>query len=266
MKFKSTLPIVALGAALIFTLLGNSGGAPAGRTGAPGDSTCATVGCHSGELNQGNATIELNLADDAATYQPGAVNTINISISDPQNANKNGFEILALDQAGNNFGTWELPNPDQTQIRSGSNMRQYVTHTNQGNSQTSWQVNWVAPENAMDTLVLYLAVNDANNNGSNSGDNIYTTSLTVAPDTEATSIKILDAATVKIFPNPVVDVINIQSTEYTLETFAIYDLNGRQLMHGAVQSQIDLSKLDLGLYTLQFNTPEGQLIKKIQKL
>ena len=263
MNLRSTL-LFAAGIAVLFSLLSNSGGSPAGRTGAPGDQTCSSASCHSGDnLNNGGASVEIALADELTAYTPGMATKVTISLSNAQDAGKNGFEILALDAEGNNFGTWELIDENLTQTRSGSDMKEYVTHRAAGNSQTSWEINWVAPEAATDSVIFYVAVNDANNNGNRMGDNIYTTSL-VVPSAEASSVEFLDAATVSIFPNPVADQITIRSDRYDFERFGIYDASGRQVRQGKFQAQLNVSNLETGLYTLQLIADEGQLIKKVQ--
>jgi uncharacterized protein (TIGR03437 family) len=46
---------------------------------------------------------------------------------------------------------------------------------------TGFQVTWTPPANATGDIILYAAGNAANNNGSNNGDRIYTTTLRVSP-------------------------------------------------------------------------------------
>ena len=260
---KSTLLGLTASIAVLIILLGNSGGAPAGRTGAPDEETCATSSCHAGTVNSGSATIALALADDITEYTPGSAVTVNISLTSAQNANKNGFEILALDGEGNNFGTWQISDADNTQTRSGGGGREYITHTRAGNATSSWEVQWSAPEGATDSVFFYLAVNDANNDGGRMGDNIYTTSLAV-PAAGATSLDLLDAATVSIYPNPVSDYLNITSNRYSFDQFNLYDANGKQVRSGNFRPELDVSALANGLYTLQLTGSEGQLIKRIQ--
>lgn len=266
MQVNSTYLAYGVLIAVGIVLLGNSGGAPAGRSGAPGDSTCGTSSCHSGTLNSGGASIDLRLNDGSREYEPGASNTLTISINNAQDDSKNGFEILALDAAGNNFGSWELVNADETQLRAGSDSRSYVTHTRTGNSKNSWQVDWVAPENATDTVTFYLAVNDANNDGGRTGDQIYTTTLSVTPFLDASSIEFLDPALVKVYPNPFTNMVNIESSALNLESYALFNMLGQQVLQGQAQAQLDFAGVEPGAYTLKLETSEGLVIKRLQKL
>lgn len=266
MKVKSTIfSSFALIAVTVITLA-NSGGAPAGRTGAPGDSTCATASCHNGTLNSGNATIELNIGDDFTSFTPGEQLSINISLMNAQNVNKNGFQILALDGEGNNYGSWILTDEANTSIQSGANMREYVTHSRGGNVQDNWQVGWLPPEDELvDSVFFYLAVNDANNNGSRMGDNIYTTvfALPITPDVSSTNF--LESSRVNVFPNPAQGRLQIQSDTYQFSAYRLYDLSGKILQSGNFQREIVLSKaFTPGIYSLQLLNETGQLIKKIQ--
>jgi hypothetical protein len=63
----------------------------------------------------------------------------------------------------------------------------------------SWSFEWTAPETPPDSVVFYAAGNAANNNGSTSGDYIYTTTWT--------TYLLLD----QIPPNPIADLAIVQS-------------------------------------------------------
>ncbi len=187
-------------------LLGNRSGAIAGVTGAPGEETCGRIGCHNTTPNQGNATINLAFGNGATNYTPGETHKINISIDSPQNAGRNGFEIVALDDQNTNAGEWNLSGNDK-QSRSGNN-REYITHTNTGSAQSSWEIDWKAPEADAGNITFYLAFNDANGNGSSSGDNIYTASLTVsALSTSIETIAGLESA--NAYPNPFQEILGL---------------------------------------------------------
>ena len=189
-------------------LLGNRSGSPAGRTGAPGETTCGTSSCHDVTPNTGSATINLTINEDQMTYQLGATHTIAIAIDGAQVEGRNGFEIVALDAQDNNVGAWILAGSDKRERSSEG--RNYITHTMDGSAQAAWEVDWIAPEMDAGAVTFYVAVNDANNNGNRMGDDIYTTSLAVEAEVVSAVEEISSLAGVTIYPNPVSEQLNLR--------------------------------------------------------
>lgn len=153
----------------------NSGGAPSARTGAPGESSC--VSCHSGSAQDGNNGInELVLDGGGTDYDPGVSNSMTLTLTDA--ANKNGFELVALDDNDEMAGSFTITDATNTQTVSNSQLsRDYVTHTSNGNSQSVWSFDWDAPTGSGD-VTFYVATNKTNFSGTNSGDVIYLSSHT----------------------------------------------------------------------------------------
>jgi hypothetical protein len=65
-------------------------------------------------------------------------------------------------------------------------MRQYVGHTSdttfpEQTGGASWTVNWTAPSTDVGPVTLYAGGNQANNDGTNAGDEIYTAAVTLLP-------------------------------------------------------------------------------------
>lgn len=208
MKNLFTRFLFLVGLLVYLALLGNRSGAPAGRTGAPGESTCGTSSCHNVTDNAGSATIGLSFGAGAMTYTPGETHTIAISIDGAQNTGRNGFEIVALDAQDANVGTWVLSGDDK-RTRSANN-RDYVTQTNNGSGQSAWEIDWTAPETDAGKVTFYLAYNDANDNGGRTGDDIYTATLE-AEAALVSSVKDLGGVeNISVFPNPVKDVLNLR--------------------------------------------------------
>ena len=104
MKRLFTQFLFLSGLVVYLALLGNRSGAPTGRTGAPGETTCATSSCHNTTLNTGSATINLTLNEAQTAYQLGEMHRITIAIDSAQTVARNGFEIVALDAQDNNVG------------------------------------------------------------------------------------------------------------------------------------------------------------------
>ena len=171
-----------------------STGPPAGVTGAPGELTCSA--CHTGPASNGQFTIEA-----PASYEPGATLSITVRHTNGDSSRKIwGFQLTAL-TAGNekagalqNPGTLGLLNNDGP-----GNSRQYIEHTLDSNfsGQTGgahWTFDWVAPSTNVGPVTLYAAGNQGNGNGNNSGDEIYTASVTINPPSQG--VPTIDSAAV----------------------------------------------------------------------
>ncbi len=160
---------------------GFSSGPPAGNTGAPGELTCATSGCHQGSLNGGPGQFVIIAP---AVYEPGETYQITVRHTTNDSSRRRwGFQLTALTTSNRKAG--DLDNTNNLTIvlnddGPGFN-RQYIEHTLNGTfagqtSQASWTFEWTAPDTDVGPVIFYAAGNQANNNGSNDGDQIYTVS------------------------------------------------------------------------------------------
>lgn len=166
----------------------SSSGAPASHTGAPGEKTCATSGCHDdNRLNSGAAKLTIDVASGITTYVAGQTYAIKIRITDP-NTNRFGFQLVALtDQSKENAGTFTISDPEHTQFMKNEfelMERKYVTYTFNGTDAVStgvgeWLVNWTAPATASGSITFYAGAVSANDDGTDKGDMVYTTSKTL---------------------------------------------------------------------------------------
>ena len=176
-------------------------GPNAGVTGAPGELTCAVSGCHGGQPNTGIGQL---LIMAPSMYEPGKTYEITVKhMTNDQTRRRWGFQLTALDQTNNKAG--ELQNSGSlTQVIPGGpgGNRQYIEHsflgTFQGQSlQASWTFNWTAPATDIGPVIFYTAGNQANNDSTSDGDQIYTTNATVSATAAVTGPPVIDSATVK---------------------------------------------------------------------
>ena len=161
-------------------------GPPAGVTGAPGEITCATSGCHSGAPNTGPGQFKI---DAPKVYQPGATYQITVSHTTGEGTRRRwGFQLTVLTANRAKAGDIQRVN-NLVQILNddgpGFN-RQYIEHTINGtfagtSGGGSWTFNWVAPSTDVGRVTFYAAGNEANNDGTNSGDEIYTATVISDP-------------------------------------------------------------------------------------
>lgn len=247
-------------------LLSNSSGGPAQTTGAPGEATCGRSGCHAVAENIGNAAIAISFDEASLEYVPGETYTMSVGLTNAMNEAKNGFQLVALDSLNNNAGSWELIEAATTQIKEGNSLadRSYLTHTNEGNKQSSWMVNWKAPEELIGSVSFYLSVNDSNANGGRTGDDIYITNLSINP-ASSTSISVFDKLSqeITVYPNPTRDFINIQSSGIAILNTLVYDAMGNVVATSFNPTSLNLNGLIKGIYFLKIETTEGYLVKKL---
>jgi hypothetical protein len=178
-KFIALFAIVAT-ALLIFSSTSTIGyltGAPSGKANDPSSGNSNCTSCHSGTATS-NATIGNITTNIPATgYVPGTTYTITANVV-YAGKTRFGFEVSPQNTAGTLKGTITITDPTNTKIVS----TKYVTHTSAGNTGTgsrSWSFNWTAPAAGTGVVGFYGAFLVGNNNGSESGDLTYKTSITV---------------------------------------------------------------------------------------
>ncbi|MDQ3046870.1 MAG: Reeler domain-containing protein [Bacteroidota bacterium] len=188
MKNKIILSGLVLVAGLIIAASPerSSSGAPPSHAGAPGEESCAASGCHDdNSTNSGTASLTID-AGTVTNYVPGQTYVINVKITDP-GVNRFGFQLVALDNTSMNAGTFSIADPARTQLVKNHLMltdRQYVTYSFQGTDITSpgasvWSVNWTAPATAAGPVSFFAAGVSANDDTTDDGDFVYTTSLVI---------------------------------------------------------------------------------------
>lgn len=187
------IPVIFLGLICsYFISLTNSSGPPAAHTGAPGESNCTS--CHAGTVNSGIALNNLLLSSSSGNFEyiPDSIYTITVSFS-KVGCNRFGFQAAALKGADNTqAGTLIVTNAVLTQKVTSNvsgGIRQYIEHTFNGTTPSDvnaaeWSFNWQAPANNDGDIHFYVAANAANNNGSNTGDDIYTKSFAFTPSAQ----------------------------------------------------------------------------------
>jgi hypothetical protein len=231
---KFTISIFALSIAAIsiteFTspAIGHSSGAPAGKTGSPGDASNCTS-CHAGTATSQAGLITTNIP--VAGYTPGQTYTITASIiSNP--TTKFGFEVSPQNTAGTQMGTLVVTNTTETQLVGSG---KYITHKTAGTAGTgsrTWTFDWTAPASGNGAVTFYGAFNKTNSSNTNAGDQIVLTSTTVQENT-ATSIAENDnQINLSIFPNPSSEFVNLSYvlSENTKIEAKLISLTGQEVM------------------------------------
>lgn len=171
------------GSRVVDTARAFSAGPEAGRTGAPNETSCATSGCHTGSASENSQKFIIEAPDE---YVPGTTYEIKVRhLNGESNRRRWGFQLTAL--GGNNTRAGDLQSINgQTQTIEGGpgGSRQYIEHTFVGSfggqrTTASWTFNWVAPSSDVGRVTLYAGGNQANDDGTSSGDQIFVARATI---------------------------------------------------------------------------------------
>ncbi|MBA2407761.1 MAG: T9SS type A sorting domain-containing protein [Chitinophagales bacterium] len=244
---------------------------PAGRTGAPGELTCGDgAACHNTTPNTGSGSVMLSFNGDNNEYVPGDTYQVTVTVLDPD-ASKFGFECTSIDNNGDSAGIWsgEVQGNIAFPTAGAVDDRKYVSHF-MADANNTWIVNWIAPATDIGAVTFYASGNAANGNSSATGDEIYTTSLTI---NMATGIEIIESGNPFMVESITHDYLNVQYYSAGLNSvaFQLYDLNGKHLKSfdgnsqspGTHSTTLDVSSIPQGLYFLQYVSGNIGITKKI---
>ncbi len=154
----------------------HTAGAPASRTGSPGDGNQSCTSCHGGSAAVQSGWITSDVP--ASGYVPGTVYTITSTATGGGHV-KFGFEVSPQNVSGILLGTL-INTSSETQL-IGSN--KYITHTSSGTSGSgskTWTFNWTAPASGTGDVTFYGAFLVTNNDNSSGGDATNTSTLVVS--------------------------------------------------------------------------------------
>lgn len=246
--------------------------APTGHTGAPSESTCATSGCHTGNTPLFNSGVITMAPQPTTAFASGATaNTDYNLFVNAGNAARYGFSLTAVDGNGDPAGTFTATNTNNTVVQTGGTGRSYISHKN-ANTTSAWAFRWTAPAVVPAEIFFYLAVNQANNDGANGGDQIHLKAYKLTSSGLVTfntpigiqPINADDAAEVNIFPNPVVDNLNLSFSvaDNAVTTAEVYSVSG-QLVKTLFTEDLSAGSFDRS-YRLGGELSEGLYLVKLQ--
>jgi len=220
------------------------------KSGAPGESTCNEIGCHVGTgLNAGPGSVRINT--ESSSYVPGVTQRMSVTISDSAPQRRWGFQLTARRASDSKIRAGILtPLDAKTQAIcatatlfetrcTAEPVLQFIQHTLEGNVITApgagntYQFDWTPPATDVGNIILYAAGNAANGNALESGDRIYTTTLTLSPRAAGAApviSEVIDSQNLKpaISPNAFVT-IKGTGLATTSREWGGSDFNGNQL-------------------------------------
>lgn len=264
MKYIYTLMVMAFVSMAIISINpqtghSNSTGAPAGNTGAAGETTCAQAGCHGGTAGTAAANA---IATDIPAGGYVAGNTYNITITSAETGRPRfGFQAHAT------AGTFAAST--ETQLVGGG---AYVTHklaSTQATDSKSWTFTWTAPAAGTGSVTFNAAVMAANGNGSSdAGDIVRKGSLTIS-EAGTNSVKNFDAAGMNIYPVPFTTSLTINKGTQNFESadVKVYTLDGKMVLNTVMTNDITLNTENLakGIYVVSVNTGSTAVVQKVAK-
>jgi len=162
----------------------------------PDHNTC--IACHdSFRINSGGG--ELRLEGVPETYIPGQRYMLSVHLMQP-GAMRRGFELTAMDEAGNMVGQFAVTDPARTSLSDNAGtIPDYVKHTAAGmdtgtpDQAPGWNVDWIAPSGSPETVTFYAAGVAADNASGASGDYVYSTSVNSSPGASSCLIDLSQA-------------------------------------------------------------------------
>lgn len=252
----------------------NANGAPAGRTGAPGEPSCATSLCHSGATQDGSTENVLTLLDGVTPitdYIPGQAYTVVVTMT--SNPAKRGFQATALTDANVMAGNFTGLTAGGTAVSTSSG-RKYANHTSNSNlssQMTQWSWTWTAPATNVGTVTFYLATNKTNSSNTSSGDVIY---LSQHQFGSTANVNELDANNFEVGYNVVEHQLEISLESAGTEEMILnlLDLNGKSVFHSEIgkanegenTTSVKLpSELKNGIYVLNLFLGNKPYSKKV---
>jgi hypothetical protein len=268
----SVILLSSIGAFITFTNESYKDNGRAGNTGSPGEPTCQTGGCHSGVANSGPGSVTITSSDMTGwEYVPGTTYNISVNVAETGKL-VFGLATEALSTSNTNAGTLNVTNATRMRLLTAANGRTSLTHQFNGglsNDAATFDFTWTAPSTDIGNITFYVAGNACNRNGNTSGDQCYTTTQVCTAkvaDTTGTGIQSFESElNLNIFPNPVVDKINIHLNNTSIinnTNISLIDLSGKivanlanniQLTSNSVLSYDRPSNLNTGLYILQIS-------------
>lgn len=252
MKYKLVLVVAPLAALLSFNyniiepayfdsaeLSEWDNGAPASKTGAPGENTCTQ--CHAGSTMSASGVVSTLFNNGlSSSYVPGQTYDVTISAS---GSSTNGFQMTSLNTSDLAAGDF-IPGTNSKLTTGGG--KRYINHS-ASSGISSWTFQWTAPAAGEGDVTFYYAYNRTNANGSTSGDEIFLGDFTV---TEASTVGVSNLTQ----PSPKFVVSNGSvNLDYNLKTdkrvyLSVQTLEGKMAFYndfGVVNSGRQLSNVNL---------------------
>jgi hypothetical protein len=231
-------------------------GPPAGQTGSPGDGSNCTS-CHGGTTTNVDGWLTSDIPTSG--YIPGSTYTFTVTNT---GTGRKGFQVSPQDANGNLIGS--LTAGTGTKLVGND---KYVEHSAAKSTDPAiWTFNWTAPTTGVGDVTFYGAFVSGK-------PNVSLEAVTISQNTASLFVE-NNNFQMQIFPNPVIENINIQFSLDTPERVSInlISLEGKRVktfadnetMNGDVNLRYDISnELPKGVYLLEVRHNEKYAIERL---
>ena len=191
-------------------------------------------------------------------------------VQDPS-INRFGFQLVALDDNGDQCGSFIISDSEHTQILFNEleiKDREYVTYKHAGTypkipGSHSWNMKWKAPSKGKGKVHFYFATVSANNDNSDKGDKVFLHSMSLKEQIQTGCqdlCKKLGDNQINTFVKNNQLIIQNDNPSIPILSTAIFSINGSSIMNQMVSSDINseiivpLHEFQKGLYILRCTT------------
>ncbi|MBI2258560.1 MAG: T9SS type A sorting domain-containing protein [Flavobacteriia bacterium] len=235
----------------------NGNGAPAGRTGAPGETNCTA--CHNGTATTNSAINIIEVSKDGQIvneYVPNTVYDVMLEINN--SAVKKGFQTTARIVSSNTTaGTLQAITPSTAILTSGT--KQFINHTSTSNTNSQFFFKWTAPSDNVGEIKFYVASCVSNSNNNDSGDLIHLSQHSFTCNEN--SINELNKNSYIYYQHEKNQICF--SKEMIFQNVKVFDFNGNLLINKNNNENLSTLNWKKGIYFIQVNSKEKTWTKKI---
>ncbi len=163
-----------------FMIVGFNSAPPPMTSGAPGEDTCWTSGCHmtdSGALFEDSDSLAIHFPD-GPTYQPGVPQMLRLEIDDPMGV-VFGFQLSARN--GENGQAGNLAALDASTSVNMAGGVQYLGHNITPKTEGTFDFEWLPPSTDVGKIMMYVAADADNGNLGRTGSRIHLKTIEVDP-------------------------------------------------------------------------------------
>ena len=201
-----------------------------------------------------------------------------MTLSINNGSSKNGFQVVALENAGNtNAGALIVTDATNTASVTGLG-NTYINQTASGATQNSWNFDWTAPSSNIGDVTFYYSYNVTNSNGGNNGDQIYLGQLSLQPFIDPTSVHESNKSILNQSFNTFYDqnnnsiVLDYNNQQHASSALVkVYNLEGKSIQteeympnaginHSIIKIQSELTK---GIYLVSLFLDNNVVTRKI---
>jgi hypothetical protein len=87
--------------------------------------------------------------------------------------------------------------------------------------------------------------------------------MEITTDTSSIGVRVWDAGTVEVYPNPAVDWVQFRAPDY--QQYRVFDPHGRLLVQGTLPERVDVRNWPPGMYLIQLVGTRGTVVRKVLK-